>query len=274
MATNGSDEAIDLLLRPFCKSGTEKVAIPVPSYAMYKTIADFNGIALIEYTVDLEDGYSVNAILESITPEVKILVICTPNNPTSHLFSAQQLSEILAAFPGIVIIDEAYSKFSLAGSLLVRFGLHDRVVYLRTLSKAYGLAGLRIGAVVAQEDLIKWLLAVKLPYNVNHGAFQEVKRIVQNPEMIKSRVQYVRQWVSEISGSIRGRTFVQKVFASETNFLLIQVNDAARLHNYLYNNDILVRLRPDIPQGIRISIGSPNENERLIKCFQMFENQG
>lgn len=268
VATNGSDEAIDILFRLFCRAGKESVLIPEPSYAMYKTIANFNGIEIQSFKIDLENGYLTRAILDVIKPETRIIVLCSPNNPTSHVINDKQLSDILSAFSGLVIVDEAYIEFSSGGSLLDKFGIHERVVYLRTLSKIYGMAGLRIGAVVACKELIDWIMAVKQPYNVNQAAINEAMKIVCNPDILRERVAYTRKWVAEISEILRGLSFVQKVYPSETNFLLIEVTDNKALSKYLADKGILVRLRPDIQGGIRFSIGSPDENRYFLDCMK------
>jgi histidinol-phosphate aminotransferase len=272
VATNGSDEAIDLLFRLFCRAGKESVLVPKPSYAMYKTIADFNGIMTEFFTIDLERGYSTETILEAVKPETRIVVFCTPNNPTSHVMHAQQLSEIVSSFPGLVIVDEAYTEFSTGGSLLDKCGIHDRVVYLRTLSKMYGLAGLRIGVAIGCKELIDWIISVKPPYNVNLAAINEAIQIVSKPEIIQERMNYTRIWISRISEVLLQLSFVKKVYSSETNFLLIEVADSKALSQYLADKDILVRLRPDIPGGIRFSIGNPQENNYFIDCIKTFKN--
>ncbi len=271
MATNGSDEAIDLLFRLFCIPGVDNILIPQPSYSMYKSIADFNGIETIPYPIDLEIGYGVEKIISRVNSQSKILVVCTPNNPTSHCLSFDQLEKILLNFQGIVLLDEAYSEFSTCGGLLSRIGIRERVVVLKTLSKAYGLAGLRIGAIIACETLIRWLLKVKMPYNVNAIASNGISEIEINHKKLRERVQYVKQWVSRLSDVLSSFSFVEKIFPSETNFLLIQVNDALSLKKFLEERNILIRSRDDIPNGLRITIGSPEENQKIIESLQLYE---
>ena len=269
---NGSDEAIDLLYRVFCEPGRDQALIVSPSYGMYSVAAQTNDVAVCP--VPLGEDYSLPAaaIAAATTPRARILFICSPNNPTGNAFPLEELAAVIRTFPGITVLDEAYADFSAKGSLLPRLEEFPRLVILQTLSKACGLAGLRIGMAFAAPEIIRTFDQVKYPYNINqpaqelalealrHGATQHVTEICEQREILARK--------------LPGFSFVQKVYPSDANFLLVRVDNPKRIYDHLLGDGIIVRDRSRVmlcEGALRITVGTPSENKRLLESLAAFE---
>ena len=268
---NGSDEAIDLVYRVFCEPGHDEALIVSPSYGMYTVAAQTNDIAV--RPIPLGEGYSLpaDAIAAATGPRTKLLFICSPNNPTGNAFTQEELSAVIRAFPGITVLDEAYADFSAKGSLLPRLAEFPRLVILQTLSKAYGLAGLRLGMAFADAQIIRTFDQVKYPYNINQPA-QELALAA----LAKPATEHIREILEEretLACSLAKLPFVQQVYPSDANFLLVKVDKPQAVYDYLLADGIIVRDRSRVKQcegALRITVGTPQENRRLTASLTQF----
>ena len=271
---NGSDEAIDLLLRAFCNPQKDSIMIMPPTYGMYQVSADINDVQI--QVVPLTPAFEIDTpgVLAAIEPTTKIIFICSPNNPTGNTLSTKSIETILEQFSGIVVVDEAYVDFSPHESWLSKLNTYSNLVVLQTFSKAWGLAGMRCGMAFADPFLIKTLHKIKYPYNVN-GVTQEVateavKQISQKDTLVNQILQE-KAWLST---ELKQLSYVEHIYPSDTNFLLVKVNDATKLYNYLVGFSIIIRNRTTVlhcGDCVRITVGTPTENQILIEKLKQFK---
>ncbi|MFI3332455.1 MAG: histidinol-phosphate transaminase [Rikenellaceae bacterium] len=263
---NGSDEPIDLLFRVFCDPGIHNVISIVPTYGMYRVSADINGVEMRE--VALNDDFSLNceAIIEASDERSRLLFLCSPNNPTANLLSRGDVEWLLNHFRGIVVVDEAYIDFADNQGFLPRLAEFDNLVVLQTLSKAWGMAGLRLGLAFASEYIVGVMSKVKYPYNINIVAQKIVGELLQSP--ISDVVAEIVAQRERVAQAIEGAAVVEHIYPSDANFLLVRVADAPRVYQALIGEGIIVRDRSRV-RGcagcLRITIGTPEENDRLIE---------
>ena len=272
---NGSDEAIDLLVRAFCEPGKDQIITNPPTYGMYKVVASINNIFNREVYLKPDFSLPVNEILDSITPQTKIIFICSPNNPTGNSFPTEDLIKIIRESGKLVVVDEAYIDFSSQESLTALRGFPNLVV-LQTLSKAYGMAGLRIGLAAGPTDIIKVLNCIKPPYNISSASINAAIEILSNPNIINSHREEIIREREKLSSELTSLEFVKEVFPGDANFLLVRVDDARSCYLFLKDNGIIVRDRSaevNCSGCIRISIGTPNENQTLLETLKKFQSQ-
>lgn len=269
---NGSDECIDLLFRLFCVSGKDKVVSISPSYGMYGVSAKINQIELVE--VLLNDDFSLNIErLNKAAVGAKMIFLCSPNNPTGNTFSKSEIISVLKENSCLVIMDEAYVDFSKEKSMLNEIDNYPNLVVLQTFSKAYGLAGLRLGMLFGSEGLVSWMNKVKPPYNINQLTQNEALDRLENKELIQSQVNYLISERERVEIELNKIVTIVKVYPSDANFLLIKVNDADKLYNYLISNKIIARNRSSQPlceNCLRITIGTIQENNLMLKKMKEF----
>lgn len=270
---NGSDEAIDLLLRLFCQAGKDAIITLPPTYGMYKVSAAINNVQLVE--IPLLEGFQpdVEAILAAQNEQTKLLFICSPNNPTGNLMQQEALEQLLAQFKGIVVVDEAYIQFAPVASNTTLLKQYPNLVVLQTLSKAWGLAGLRLGMAFAQPELIQWLTAIKPPYNVNVATQQLALEALQQVDKVQERVQQIVQEREQLQKALAQLPFVQQIYPSDANFLLVQVTAPDELYQYLIEQGIVVRNRSRVLQCegcLRFTVGSSKENQQLLQALTTY----
>ena len=269
---NGSDEVIDLLIRVFCQPGTEKIMILPPTYGMYAVSAASNDVSVV--SVALTPNFQINLpqIFEQIAG-VKLIFLCSPNNPTGNCLNPADVVNLLQKFKGIVIIDEAYIDFAPQKSFLPRLKEFNNLVIMQTFSKAWGLANLRLGMAFADPQIIDWLSRLKYPYNVN-GLTQELALTALDRSAEKDRmVAELRTERERLAGSLKELPIVEKVYPSDANFLLVKFRDARSVFQYLINQKIIVRDRSQAlhcENCLRITVGTPNENDILIAKLKDF----
>ena len=271
---NGSDEAIDLLFRVFCEPRRDNVLAIAPSYGMYKVAAAINDVAMREVQLGSEFTLPVEELLQSVDAATKIIFLCSPNNPTGNSFAAKDILRIVEEFEGIVVVDEAYIDFAEAQSLAEQIASHPNLVVLQTMSKAWGMAGLRVGLALADSYVIELLSQVKYPYNINLATMQLVEKLLEEP--VAEQVEQIKQQREKFSVALRSMTFVERVYPSDANFVLVKVADADGLYDYLIADGIIVRNRNRVKgcEGcLRISVGTPQENEKLIKSLERYEKE-
>ena len=262
---NGSDEAIDLLFRIFCRPGVDNVISIAPTYGMYSVCAAINDVEYREVMLGDDFALPVDELLAAADAQSKLLFVCSPNNPTANAYSREQLITLVQQFPGIVVVDEAYIDFSSVPSMVELIDTYPNLVVLQTLSKAYGLAGLRIGLAMAHERIISIFEQVKYPYNIGADTLALAQRLLEVD--ITPQVQTLIAERERVAATLSTLPYVEKVYPSDANFLLVKVEHSRELYEYLIARELIVRDRSRTPgcEGtLRITIGTPEENTRLI----------
>lgn len=271
---NGSDEAIDLCFRIFCEPGQDNVVAIAPTYGMYAVAASINNVEVREVPLSAPDySLDVEAMLAATDAHTRLMWVCSPNNPTGNAFDIDKLEQLANSFDGILVIDEAYADFSSQPSMLTRLEKHPNVVVLQTLSKAWGMAGLRLGLAFASAEIAEIFARVKYPYNVNAPTQIEVVNRLQT-EPHDAHVSEVKAQRAMLMGALPKLACVKHVYASDANFLLVKVSDADAIYDHLVTQGIIVRNRNRVKgcEGcLRMTIGTPEENARLLKVLEEYK---
>jgi histidinol-phosphate aminotransferase len=268
---NGSDEAIDLVFRIFCVPGKDNAVIMAPSYGMYGVAADINDVAVRSIRLDADFNLDSEALLGACDERTKVIFLCSPNNPSGNAFPKEQLLDICDRFPGVVVVDEAYVDFSEKGSLAAEATVRENLVVLQTLSKARAMAGLRIGLAISSVEIIRLMSMVKYPYNLSRAAMEKALQFIDNP--IDNEVNTIVNERKRLASALPRYPFVRRVFASDANFLLVRVDDANGLYDYLLGKGIIVRNRNRVPGCagcLRLTVGLPAENEALLNALDSY----
>lgn len=272
---NGSDEVIDLAYRIFCEPRKSNVIICPPTYGMYKVCANINDVETKEVLLTNNFHLNVEGILEAINDDTKLLFICSPNNPTGNNMNRSDIELLLNNFPGIVLIDEAYINYSRQKTFLQELTEYENLIVMQTLSKAWGLAALRLGLAFASENIIDLFNKVKPPYNINLSSQQLGIKALTGIEEVNENIKNTVEQRSVLQKQLTQFHFIQKIYPSDSNFLLIKTNDANNLYQYLTGRKIVVRNRSKEPlcdNCLRITIGTPKENEILIEALKNYKN--
>ena len=268
---NGSDEAIDLMYRCFTEPKIDNVVAIEPTYGMYRVCADINNV---EYrTVCLEEGFQLNAdkILAATDEHTKLIWLCSPNNPTGNALNRDEINKIINAFEGIVIIDEAYSDFSSQRPFRHELAAHPNIVVLNTMSKAWGCAALRLGMAFASKEIIEIMTKVKYPYNINLLAQQKALEILNDPYEVDKWARLILQERSRVMDAFTLLPITKKIYPTDANFFLVEVEDAQATYDYLVSKGIIVRNRNRVTMCgncLRITIGSKTENAELLAALR------
>ena len=272
---NGSDEVLDLIIRAFCEPNQDNLITLPPTYGMYAVLADINAIENRKVLLDNDFQPIVNQILDQADTKSKILFLCSPNNPTGNSMHTRSIEKLLLKFNGLVIIDEAYIDFSEEKSWLARLEEFPNLIVAQTLSKAYALAGIRIGSCYASREIITILNTIKSPYNVNELSQQRAISKLQKMDEIKNEVAQLiserKRLKKELECCV---SYIEKVYPSDGNFLLIKVDDATVRYNQLLEYGIVIRNRTTEPlcnNCLRISVGVCEENQRLIRALKSIQ---
>jgi len=266
---NGSDEVIDLAYRIFCEPGKDKVIVCPPTYGMYEVSAHINAVDVLKVPLDANFQLDLDQILKlnRSFKEIKMVFICSPNNPTGN--KLEQIETLAKQFKGIVFVDEAYIDFCSDESLLQKLKHYPNVIVSQTLSKAWGKASLRIGMAYASPELIGYFNKVKPPYNVSAINQAEAIRTLENIEELKGNVKTILEQRKVLVEQLSKLAFVEKIFPSDANFLLVKTLDANTIYNYLVGKKIVVRNRHSVVANcLRISVGKPEENQKLIQTLK------
>ena len=268
---NGSDEVLDLIFRVFCEPKLDSVIALPPTYGMYKVLANTNDIKLIEVPLTKSFQPDVNEILDFYNLQAKILFICSPNNPTANSFDADKIEKLIQDFSGIVVIDEAYIDFSSQESWISRLNNFPNLIVTQTLSKAYGLAGIRLGVCYASTEIISVLNKIKPPYNVNQLTQEAALERLKNQDQVNQEVQEIISERNQLIVDLQEIVLVNKIYPSDANFLLVKVDDANKRYDQLVKQGIVVRNRSNqvlCENCLRFTVGTSNENKRLIEVLK------
>ena len=268
---NGSDEPIDIVFRAFCEPGVDNVVSIHPTYGMYQVAADINNVEVRKVKLNDDFGFRAQNLLDAANIYTKAIFICSPNNPTGNLLDQSEIIQLITGFDGLVVVDEAYIDFSPESSLLPELDKYENLIVLQTFSKAWGMAGIRLGMAFAQPEIIRIFNKIKYPYNINILTQKKAMELLDHAE---EKEEWVKTIVEERDKMVRKLfklSFVQVVYPSDANFILVKMHDARGIYEYLTDLKIIVRDRSKIAlcdDCLRITIGSPKENKKLRKALK------
>ncbi len=271
---NGSDEVIDLAYRIFCNPAKDNVIICPPTYGMYKVSADINDVVIRKVNLSEQFQLNTEGILDATDANTKLLFLCSPNNPTGNNMQRIDVESLLNNFPGIIIIDEAYINFSRQKTFIQELTEYPNLIVMQTLSKAWGLASLRLGLAFASLEIIDLFNKVKPPYNINQASQQLALEALQKTDQINSWIKEIVFQRNFLTKELLELSFVKEVYESDANFLLVKVTDANRLYGHLAKNKVVVRNRSKevlCDNCLRITIGTQEENHELLKYLISYE---
>lgn len=265
---NGSDEAIDLCFRVFCRPGVDNAVSIVPTYGMYKVAADINDVAVREVALGENFSLPVEGLLGACDENTKLMFVCSPNNPTGNAFPIDQIQTLAEKFDGMLVVDEAYIDFSSKGSMLPYIKEYPNLIVLQTLSKAYGLAALRLGLAFGDERTMDMFANVKYPYNISLAAMEKAMSLLKRD--VVAEVDCVKAEKERLQAALSGLPRVRKVWPSDANFLLVEVDDARGLYSELIDRQVIVRDRSKVPGCagcLRITVGTKEENDKVLSVI-------
>ncbi|WP_010663307.1 histidinol-phosphate transaminase [Marinilabilia salmonicolor] len=267
---NGSDEAIDIAIRAFCEPGKDNIVSISPTYGMYQVSADINNIEVKKVLLTPDFELDAEALLEATDEHTKIIFLCSPNNPTGNCFNPQEVKNVLNGFDGIVVLDEAYIDFAPDKSWLKKLKQYPNLIILQTFSKAWGMAGIRLGMAFAQKEIINVFSKIKYPYNINILTQQKALELLSENDTMGKWVKQLLEERGVLINTLKTKKFVQKVYPTDANFVLLKTPEPKKIYNYLVDRKIIVRDRSNVAlcEGcLRITVGTPEENRKLIEAL-------
>ena len=268
---NGSDEVLDLIFRAFCEPNQDNIITLPPTYGMYSVLANINAIAIKSVELDAVFQPKVDEILQVSNSNSKLLFLCSPNNPTGNSFEAKSIERLINNFKGIVVIDEAYIDFSNEESWVSRLDEFPNLIVTQTLSKAYGMAGIRLGICFASEEIISVLNRIKPPYNVNELTQQKAMLQLKDYDLTKQQVQSILKEREALITNLQTVSFISKIYPTDANFVLAKVDDATKRYNQLLEKGIVIRNRttqPGCENCLRFTVGTTEENSLLVDSLK------
>jgi histidinol-phosphate aminotransferase len=271
---NGSDEAIDLLFRIFCEPGKDNAIIFPPTYGMYEVCAAMNDVQVKSVPLTSDYQLDLNAIETAIDPSTKLIFICSPNNPTGNSINRKDVEVVLNNFDGLVVIDEAYINYARQKTFIAELTEYPNLVVLQTLSKAWGLAGLRLGMAFAGDPVINYMNKVKYPYNISTASQQLALDALENINAVNDWIQITVEQRERLSQQLAALPFTITVYPSDANFILVKMKDARKIYEYLSAKGIIVRDRSKVilcDDCLRITIGTPEENQQLLTALNAYQ---
>jgi len=271
---NGSDEIIDLVMRLFCQPGKDNIVTIDPTYGMYEVVAKINGIEFRKVALDDNFDISTDAMLNEADEQTKLTILCSPNNPTGNILDKSEVRKLLDSFPGIVLLDEAYIDFAADKGFLGEMNQYPNLILLRTLSKAWGLAGIRLGKAFASEEIVSLLNKVKFPYNVSKINQKIAQKALNRQKQINKKIQRIISEREKMKTRLHTFSFIEHIFPSDANFLLMRVSNSQALTDFMQRSGILVRDRSGLKgcrNCVRLTIGTPKQNQLVLKKMKKFE---
>jgi len=271
---NGSDECIDILIRAFCDPGLDNIIIVPPTYGMYEVSANINNVSTRKVPLTPEFQLDLPALEEAVDENTKIIFLCSPNNPTANSLVREDVEVLLNNYFGIVVLDEAYINFSRQKSFVPELEDYPNLVVLQTLSKAWGLAALRVGMAFASEAIIAIMNKIKPPYNINQASQELVLKALDEVEQVNEMIRVIVQERNRLETELRPLDAVVRIFPSDANFLLVKVSEAKNIYHYLLELGIVVRDRSNVTlceDCLRITVGTERENNELIAALRLYK---
>ena len=267
---NGSDEVLDLLFRAFCEPGRDKVITVPPTYGMYAVLASLNNVENTKVLMKPDFSLDLKSIYREIDANTKMIFLCSPNNPTGSVIPSGQIEDLLQNFNGLLVLDEAYIDFSEQQSWINSLSEYKNLVITQTFSKAYGMAGIRLGACYASEEVITVLHKIKPPYNVNELTQKKALERLAEYELVQKQVETLLSEREKLVKALSSLPFIGQVYPSDANFILVVVDDADKRYKELLHRGFIVRNRSNQPlckDSLRFTVGTPEENDRLIEAL-------
>ncbi|MFV1883776.1 MAG: histidinol-phosphate transaminase [Balneola sp.] len=267
----GSDEAIDLLFRIFCEPGKDKVLITPPTYGMYKVSAAINNIEVDQVLLSEDFQIRVKETLAAVTERTKMIFLCSPNNPSGNSLNPKDILAIIDGFDGIVVVDEAYIDFAEQPSFAKEVLKRNNLVILQTMSKAFGLAGIRLGIALADPSVISFMMKVKAPYNVNKLTSKAALKGFGYINAMKAKVEQIKSERDRVISKLETIPQIEKVFPTDANFLIFKIDDAINIYKKMAEQGVVIRYRgnePHCENCLRLTIGTPEENERFFQALE------
>ena len=271
---NGSDEPIDLLIRAFCEPGRDAIVGITPSYGMYEVAAGVNNVEFRKVKLTPDFALDADAVLRAVDERVKIVFLCSPNNPTGNSLERSEIYKILNGFDGIVVVDEAYIDFSEEKSFLSELERFPHLVVLQTLSKAWGAAGIRLGMAFAAPEIVGILSKIKYPYNINILTQREALELLNNKERMQDQLRHILSERTRLQKLLNSLPMVMEIYPTDANFILVKVSNADGVYNKLVEKGVIVRNRNNVTlcEGcLRITVGTPKENDTLMEALEDIE---
>jgi len=271
---NGSDECIDLLFRCFCEPAKDNVIICPPTYGMYEVSAAINDIEIKKVLLTPEFQLDLEGIENAIDDHTKIIWLCSPNNPTGNSINYQDIEVLLNNFDGLIIVDEAYINFAKQRSFISELKEYPNLVVLQTLSKAWGLAALRLGMAFASKEIIELLNRIKPPYNINQATQDLVLQALEEVGQVNDMIKIIVQLRDQLAQALLEIPGVEKIYPSDANFILVKIKNARKLYEFLLEDGIVVRDRSKVKlceDCLRITIGTETENQKLLERIKEFK---
>ena len=271
---NGSDEVLDLIFRTFCEPGEEEVLILPPTYGMYSVLAKLNNIIVKEVPLNKNFEIEIDSVLEAVNQKTKIIFICSPNNPSGNAIPLDQIEQLLDRFKGILVVDEAYIDFSEQKSALSILDQYPQLLVCQTFSKAYGLAGIRLGMCYANPLIIDYFNKIKPPYNVNSLTQSRALAQLETSESIQNQVISLISERKKLEQELKQFDFVSKIYPSDANFLLVVVDDANKRYDQFLDAGVVLRNRSRLQgcnNALRVTVGTPEENTNFIKICKIID---
>jgi len=273
---NGSDEILDLIYRVACNPQKDEALSLAPSYGMYYTLANLNDVKFNEVMLNDDFSFSTQRLLNAVTPNTKMIIICSPNNPTGIAYPTEQIIEVVKNFKGLVVVDEAYNDFSGVESCINYLKDYDNLVVIQTFSKAWGLASLRAGVGYMSKELAAMINKVKLPYNMDGFTQKSLVEKLQDVDGFKSTVKLLVSERDRFMANVATLPYIEKVFRSDANFFMIRTAKHKELQQYMINNGVILRSRHGMPMCdncIRITVGTPEQNDLAFNLMKKFDQQ-
>ncbi len=271
---NGSDEAIDLIIRIFCEPGEDNIIVSDPTYGMYQVSADIHDVEVLKVPLSPEFEFSAQHTLAKVNDSTKLIFICSPNNPSANNLSVDEIEKVISEFDGVVVIDEAYIDFSDQKSFSLKLEQYPNLIVLQTFSKAWGLAGLRLGLAYASQEIIAYLNKVKPPYNINQLTQQKALQVLKDKSLVDENIKSLLAERDKLRFELEQLPNVIEILPSETNFLMVRFENAADVFQYLLSNEVIVRDRSKAlhcEKCLRITVGTPEENKKLIADLKSYQ---
>ena len=271
---NGSDEAIDLPYRIFCRPGQDNVVAIEPTYGMYKVCADINDVEYRPVKLDEQFQMTAESVLAACDEQTKLVWLCSPNNPSGNCLKREEVLKVINGFEGIVIVDEAYSDFASQPPLRSELGKHPNLIVLNTMSKAWGCAAIRLGMAFASKEIIEIFNKVKYPYNVNQLTQRQALEAMKDPFEVDKWVRTLLLERSRMVDAFKLLPICEKVYPTDANFFLARMTDATGIYNYLVDKGIIVRNRTRVQlcqNCLRITIGTKTENNELLSALRQYQ---
>uniref|UniRef100_UPI003216E181 histidinol-phosphate transaminase n=1 Tax=uncultured Draconibacterium sp. TaxID=1573823 RepID=UPI003216E181 len=268
---NGSDEPIDLLIRAFCEPGEDNIVSIDPTYGMYQVAADISGVEVRKVSLTEDFQLNTNELLGTCDTSTKLIFLCSPNNPSGNSLNKEAMLEVARTFKGLVVVDEAYIDFAPGKTLLQDLNEYPNLIILQTFSKAWGMAGIRLGMAFASAEIIGILNKIKYPYNLNILTQQKALELLDKKVTVQKWIKLLIAEREKMAQLLAELPFVIKVYPSDANFLLVKMHDAKGIYNYLVEKGIIVRDRSKVhlcSNSLRITIGSSEENETLLNALK------